>query len=96
MRSGYFLKRSDLYVKSLDIDTNLIKYTLAALLLFSSQLVNAVATYQLTDTHVIMDQWIYDNLGNAEQVTASKSWPIPADVIGEKWNQFLTTKCIVI
>ena len=62
----------------------LIKYTLATLLLLSSQLVNAVATYQLTDS---IQAYLDGILGNVEQVTISKIWPIPADVIGEKWNQ---------
>jgi hypothetical protein len=43
---------------------------------------------RITETEVIMDQWIYDSNGAAEQVTVSKTWPIPADVVGKKWNQF--------
>lgn len=43
---------------------------------------------RITDTQVIMDQWIYNPKGAAEQVTVSKVWPIPVDVVGKKWNQF--------
>lgn len=43
---------------------------------------------RITDTQVIMDQWIYDQLGNVEQVTTAKTWPIPSDVVGRRWNQF--------